>query len=272
MGFPGLSQPLPTAVPVYYCPWPLPYPPQVLYPSPSLPPDASTLPTPLKKYKRTWSKEQVEELYLAANQYCKEHDKEIGSLDLTDFAYISQRLCHSPRKCMHKIMEIQVSGSLRSGVWSPQEDQLLRLLLSQKKKWGHVASAINTEFHKGMKVRTGKQCKERWNNHVNPLIDRGEWTDREDLQLLESYQRLGNKWSTIAKSLPNRTDSSIKNRVKSLLNKAKQCIASSTSPDHLSLLIHHKRTAVSATASASPASMQAGCMSFTSAASLSRCG
>jgi hypothetical protein len=175
---------------------------------------------------------------------------------------------------MNKIMEIQVSGSLRSGVWNAQEDKMLKELLGQKRKWGHIASAINAEFHKGLKVRTGKQCKERWNNHINPLIERGVWTEKEDLQLLESYQRLGNKWSTIVKELSNRTDSSIKNRVKSLINREKQAVSLGSETDILALLIRRKRAAAAAMESASPASGQAS-MSFTAAASLrmeSRCG
>lgn len=273
ISFPGLSHPLPTMLPMYYCPWPMSFPAQfpVPTPLPSFPMGIANLP---KKYKRTWSKEQVEELYSESRRYCTEHNKDLQHLDLSDFAHISRGLCRSPRKCMNKIMEIQVSGSLRSGVWNGQEDRLLKELLGQRKKWGNIASAINTEFHKGLKVRTGKQCKERWNNHINPMIERGVWSEKEDLQLLESYQRLGNKWSTIAKELSNRTDSSIKNRVKSLLNREKQAVSQGSETDLLAMLIRRKRAALAAMESASPASGQA-LTSFSAAASLrmeSRCG
>lgn len=260
-------------LPMYYCPWPMPFPAQFSVPAPFLSPP-SVLSNPPKKYKRTWSKDQVEELYSESRRYCTQQNKDLQHLTLSDFVNIAQSLCRSPRKCMNKIMEIQVSGSLRSGVWNAQEDKMLKELLGQKRKWGHIASAINAEFHKGLKVRTGKQCKERWNNHINPLIERGVWTEKEDLQLLESYQRLGNKWSTIAKELSNRTDSSIKNRVKSLINREKQAVSLSSETDILALLIRRKRAAAAAMESASPASGQAS-MSFTAAASLrmeSRCG
>ena len=162
-------------------------------------------------------------------------------LDVTDFAEV----CRSPRKCMNKLMEIQVSGTLRSGVWGPEEDSLLKqMLLDQKKKWGAIAAAINTAFHKGVKVRTGKQCKERWNNHINPLIDRGGWTEAEDLKLLENYKRLGNRWSVIARELANRTDSSIKNRVKSLLNRERQDVLCADQADLLNSLITRKRASI----------------------------
>jgi hypothetical protein len=46
----------------------------------------------------------------------------------------------------------------------------------------------------------------------------------EDIGLLEKYKRFGNKWSKIAKKIPERTESAIKNRIKSLLNKEAQTI------------------------------------------------
>lgn len=226
------------AVPMYYCPWPMAFNPPFVLPV-QVPQHESA---PGKKYKRTWSREQIEELYSEAKSYCAEHDKDLSKLDLSDFNEIAKTVCRSPRKCMNKLMEIQVSGTLRSGVWGPDEDLLLKQMLTEgKKKWGVIASAINQQFHKGLKVRTGKQCKERWNNHINPLIDRGDWTALDDLHLLESHKKLGNRWSVIAKELKNRTDSSIKNRIKSLLNRERQNVVGFAESDLLDALIEKKK-------------------------------
>lgn len=123
---------------------------------------------------------------------------------------------------MSKVYEIVTSGTLRPGVWSQEEDDLLLFLIEDNtRKWGEISNILNSKIHKGLRIRTGKQCKERWNNHLNPLINREPWTPNEDLELLEAFKRHGNRWSKISMHIINRTESSIKNRIKSLLNKEK---------------------------------------------------
>jgi hypothetical protein len=185
-----------------------------------------------RKYKRTWSRQQVEHLYAVSKEHAEAHGKAMEELQLEDFESISNRVEQSPAQSLNKLQEVLATGTLRAGVWSAEEDSLLRGLIQENKtRWSEISYRLNTEVHKGLQVRSGKQCKERWNNHLNPHINRGEWTLEEDIRLLELFQNKGNRWSLIAKELSSRTESSIKNRIKSLVNKAKQDLTTLEKPD-----------------------------------------
>jgi hypothetical protein len=85
------------------------------------------------------------------------------------------------------------------------EDFLLIELIEKRgfRDWSEIASKFG--------CRNARQCRERWNNYVNPAILNGPWTDEEERILDERYRQYPAKWQTIATFFPNRSKNSIKN-------------------------------------------------------------
>ncbi len=49
-------------------------------------------------------------------------------------------------------------------------------MVEQHCKWSEIASEIKKVSQND---RSGKQCRERWMYHLNPAINRNEWTLQE---------------------------------------------------------------------------------------------
>ena len=98
-------------------------------------------------------------------------------------------------------------------LWSLEEDEKLREIMA------NTTNIVWTEIAAQFKNRTGKQCRERWVNHLNPEITETEWTPEEDERLYNLHLQIGNKWASIAKCMQGRSENSIKNRWYSSIKK-----------------------------------------------------
>ena len=97
--------------------------------------------------------------------------------------------------------------------WMAEEDDKLRELIEKYGTaiWSRIASKLTN--------RTGKQCKERWYNVLNPSDENREWLFEEDW-LLFLYQRLHrSNWSQITKHFQNRNENVLKTHWNSTMKK-----------------------------------------------------
>lgn len=102
---------------------------------------------------------------------------------------------------------------LTKGSWTRHEDETIINFVREHgtKSWTKLACLLPG--------RIGKQCRERWINHLDPGISHDPWTPEEDELLIQLHKIYGNKWVKISTFMPRRSDNNIKNRWNSSISK-----------------------------------------------------
>lgn len=123
---------------------------------------------------------------------------------------------HFPGKTIQQVSERWskvLDPSLVKGSWTKEEDEEIIRFVTRfgTKNWTKLATMLPG--------RIGKQCRERWRNHLDPANNTGAWTPEEDQQLIALHEKFGNSWVKISACMPGRTDNAIKNRWNSALKK-----------------------------------------------------
>jgi hypothetical protein len=99
--------------------------------------------------------------------------------------------------------------------WSPGEDAALlewAARSSKKLHWGSASAHMRAHGH----LRSSKQCRERYCNHLAPILRHDPWSAEDTYRLVEELRLHGPRWCKIAEGWPGRAPNDIKKKADSL--------------------------------------------------------
>lgn len=106
-------------------------------------------------------------------------------------------------QCQNRYLR-SLDPTLKRGPWTPEEDEHLRRAAAVfGHSWVDVAAFVEG--------RNNEQCRERYQEYLNPSLTKGKWTDDQDTALLKAVEQVGEgKWKEVSRVLNiGRTDNMV---------------------------------------------------------------
>ena len=97
--------------------------------------------------------------------------------------------------------------------FTPSEDKIIISLAKPNctNDWSIIAKSVEK--------RSARQCRDRWNNYLNPNLNKDEWVPEEDELLIKIFNEKGPQWKSFSLMFKGRSINNVRNRCFKLLRK-----------------------------------------------------
>ena len=168
--------------------------------------DVTAITKVIIKKQRNWKNNDDDLLTQLFNKYGMEFD-----MIIKDYNQIMEQ-SRTKNQIITRLRKLKPDMFNKRKIWSEQEDKtLLEFIHKYGQNWNQIQKLMND--------RSSKQIRERYMNHLDPLIRKEPWSLDEDVDLIKLYIIHGKKWSYFSIRLKGRSENMIKNRFNSFIKK-----------------------------------------------------